>query len=150
MSHLLRLLLVSHSRETCLVLLAPLGRETLRCQGWVLLGDVCSDIDIHINKMAVGRILDSSSNPIPLPIGVFSNMLDQSVDSNMFGVTLWIKDTIPTTQHVPATCLALLPGGWGCPVPIPLVPPLARPALLLAGLGSSLCPEHGVSRSLPC
>lgn len=92
---LLRLLLVSHSRETCLVLLAPWGRETLRCQGWVSLGDVCSDIDIHINEMAAGRILDSSSNPSkeessPIRWG-------QSVDSNTFGVTLWIKDTTPMT-----------------------------------------------------
>lgn len=54
------------------------------------------------------------------------------------------------TRHLPATCLALLPEGWGCPVPTPSVPPLPCPALLLAGSGSSLCPEHGVSRSLPC
>lgn len=88
-------------------------------------------------KWLLGRMLGSSS--IPLKRGLISGF------KHKIGVTLWVEDTTAMTQHLPATCLALLLWAGAGPVLTPLVPELACPALLLAGLGSSLRPEHMVS-----
>lgn len=60
MSHLVRLLVTIAGRLT-LSSQVPLGRETLRYEGWVSVEDICSDIDMHMHEIAAGRMLGSSS-----------------------------------------------------------------------------------------
>lgn len=152
MSHLVRLL-VSHSRETCLVLLAPLGKETLSCQGWVSLGDVYSDIDMHVDEMAAGRIL------IPLPIPLIC------------WISLWIQTQVwcdPVDRgHTPydPACASHLPSiapRWlGPSCPNALGPSVGLPRTAAGRLGQqpvsgawrkpipALLNESLVSQSLP-
>lgn len=65
-------------------------------------GISCSDIDTHMRELAAGLI---------------------SGFKHKVNVTLWVEDTTLVTQHLPATCLALLPVGWGWPCPDALGPP---------------------------
>lgn len=79
MRRLLRLLLVSHSRETCLVLLAPWSRETLRCQGWVSLGMYVVTLIYILMKWLLEGFW------IPLPIPQRRSLLQYA------GINLWIQ-----------------------------------------------------------
>lgn len=98
-------------------------------------GICCSDIDIHVRSICGFK--------------------------HKFGVTLWVEDTTPMTQHLPATCLALLPEGWGLSCPNALGPSAGLPCTAAGRLGQqpmsgawgklipSLLNESLVFQSLP-
>lgn len=110
---------------------------------------------MHIDELAAA----------PLPIPQVRSLLQYAGSicgfKYKFGVTLWVEDTTPTTRHLPATCLALLPEGWGLSCPNALSLSAGLPCTAAGRLGQqavsgawgkpipSLLNESLVSQSLP-